>query len=493
MLLSELAATLGLPAPAGADPEVTGITHNSAWVTPGDAFVAVRGTSMDGHSFADDAARRGAVAILGTGAPEGFASELPYLEVANDRVALADGAAALMGHPSRELAVLGVTGTDGKTTTTSLARHVLRATGRATGMLSTVGYELPDGELRQFPEHLTTPEAPQVQALLREMVDAGAEVVVLEASSHAIALERVRGVEWDVAIWTNLTGDHLNFHGSMEAYFAEKRRLVEAAPFAVLNQEDPWAQQLAGVAAGETTYSIDGAEAEWQAGEIRETPAGIEFTLHSPQGVFPVFLPMVGRFNVANTLAALAGTHRLGVGVAEAVEALRSFPGVPGRMQVIQPTDQVQVVVDFAHTAPALEKAITALRRVAPGEVWVVIGAAGGNRDASKRAPLGATATQFADQVVFTEEDYRDTPLEEILAEMERGATEAGRSNFRTIPDRVEAIGYCVDTAPAGTMILLAGKGPEDFMTRGDRMDPWDEAAVAAEAVAARSARAAQE
>jgi len=487
MRLPDLAAALHISADLP-DVEVHGVTHNAAWVEPGMVFVAIRGARFDGHSFLGEVAARGAVAALGEGLPEGMASPLPYLKVANARAALADAAVALAGHPSRELRVVGVTGTDGKTTTSWLTRHLLRSAGLPTGLLSTVGYELPDGALRHFPAHFTTPEAPQVQATLREMVEAGGRAVVLEASSHALALDRVRGVEWDVAVWTHLSREHLDFHGTVENYFADKRKLIERAPFAVLNADDPWTAQLTGLAPAETTYSAEDRAADWQATDIREAATGLHFGVTSPLGPFAAHLPMIGRFNVANALAGMAAAAHLGATMAQLVEGLASFRGVPGRMELVPgQEEEPRVIVDFAHTPPSLEKALLTLRTTTPGRLWVLLGSAGGPRDPGKRAPLGEVATRLADHAVFTEEDHRDTPLKDILREMERGAREAGRSNFTSIGDRREAIRYVIRQAGPGDTVLLAGKGPEDTLERGAEALPWNEVEEARAALAGRS------
>ncbi|ADY25341.1 UDP-N-acetylmuramoyl-L-alanyl-D-glutamate--2,6-diaminopimelate ligase [Deinococcus proteolyticus MRP] len=489
MKLAALAAALNLPAPTQTpEADVTGVTHNAAWAEPGSLFVAVRGARADGHSFIAQAQERGAVAVLGEGLPTGVQTTLPYLQVPDARAALADLAAELHGHPSRDLKVVGVTGTDGKTTTSWLTRHLLRAAGLPTGLLSTAGYELPDGKLRQFPAHFTTPEAPQLQSILRELLQAGAQAAVLEASSHALALHRVRGVAWDAAIWTHLTREHLDFHGSVEGYFADKRRLIEAAPFAVLNADDPWTEQLRGVAPQEVTYSAEGGAADWQADKVQQSGRGLSFRVHSPLGEFAAELPMIGAFNVANALAAMAAAAHLGATAEQLQAGLASFGGVPGRMQLVRGPagPQPRVIVDFAHTPPSLEKALQTLRSTTGGQLWVVIGSAGGNRDPLKRAPLGEVAGRCADQAIFTEEDHRETPLQDILAAMERGAREGGHSNFRSIPDRQEAIRYAVTQAQPGDTVLLAGKGPEDTLERDTETVPWNETREAEEALALR-------
>ncbi|WP_407568897.1 UDP-N-acetylmuramoyl-L-alanyl-D-glutamate--2,6-diaminopimelate ligase [Deinococcus altitudinis] len=478
MKLQDLARELNLPAPSE-NPEVSGVTHNAGWVTPGNVFVAIRGAKFDGHSFLDQVKARGAVAVLGEGLPAGLTSPLPYWQIPDARAALADAAAALSGHPSRHLSVVGVTGTDGKTTTAWMTVHLLRAAGLPSGLLSTVGYQLPDGELRHFPAHFTTPEAPQVQENLARQLASGAAAVVLEASSHALGLERVRAVEWNVAIWTQLTSEHLDFHGTVENYFAEKRKLIERAPFAVLNLDDPWTRHLIGLGP-HVTYG-EAAGADWRADEIEEGQHGLRFRVTSPLGEFAAELPMIGRFNVHNALAAMAAATHLGAGTDQLQTGLSSFRGVPGRMELVPDIGGRRVVVDFAHTPPSLEKALGTLRATTPGRLLVVLGSAGGPRDPSKRAPLGEVATRLADHVIFTEEDSRDTPVQVILAEMERGA--AGRTNFVSVPDRRQAIRTATAAARPGDTVLLAGKGPEDTLEREHETLPWNEVQEARDAL----------
>lgn len=482
MLLHDLAQVIGATSTSLPDVEVAAITHNAGWARPGSAFVAIRGARADGHRFLAEAVDRGAVAVIGEGLPDGVACPVPYLAVRGARAALADGAAALAGHPSRALRVVGVTGTDGKTTTSWLTRHLLRAAGLGTGLLSTVGYELPDGALRHFPAHFTTPEAPEVQRVLGEVVATGGHAVVLEASSHALAMDRVRAVDWDVAVWTHLTQEHLDFHGTVENYFADKARLVQRSPFAVLNADDPWTARLRGIAPEETEYSAEGRDAAWVAHDVEERADGLAFAVDSPLGRLDAWLPMIGRFNVANALAAMAAAHRLGATAEHLLTGLRTFAGVPGRMELVPGRpDDPRVIVDFAHTPPSLEKALATVRATTEGELWVVIGSAGGPRDPSKRAPLGEVASRLADHAVFTEEDHRDTPLAEILAEMERGA--AGPGTTTSIGDRREAIRHAVGHARAGDTVVLAGKGPEDTLERDTETIPWDEVAEAREAL----------
>ncbi|CAN5468345.1 UDP-N-acetylmuramoyl-L-alanyl-D-glutamate--2,6-diaminopimelate ligase [soil metagenome] len=502
MRLADLAVELDRRSPSvltppgdAGDIEVSYVTHQADWVQPGDVFVAIAGARFDGHQFIGEAVKRGAVAVLGHGMPSGIECPVPYVQVPNVRAALADAAAALAGDPSASMTVIGITGTDGKTTTSCLARHLARATGKATGLLSTIGYELADGVLRQPPAHFTTPESPQVQQILAEMAADGVEVVVVETSSHALALERVRAVDYDIAVWTNLSAEHLDFHGTLQGYFEHKALLVKRADRAVLNADDPWTEQLLPSTQHPLLYAATPAQkADMWASDVVEGAADLRFTLHTAQGqAFPAVLPMIGSFNVANAVAAVAACRLAGCEMGELVQALASFSGVPGRMEMASRAGgQPRVIVDFAHTPPSVDKALETVRVTTAGKLWVVLGSAGGPRDPSKRAPLGAAASAGADQVVFTEEDHRDTPIADILAEMERGAREAGRNNFISIPNRVEAIAYAVSHAGADDTIVLAGKGPEATLERDAETLPWDEMAQAVAALAQRSDSAGQ-
>ncbi|MPV51304.1 UDP-N-acetylmuramoyl-L-alanyl-D-glutamate--2,6-diaminopimelate ligase [Pseudactinotalea sp. HY160] len=485
MNLSDLAALLGADDPESGDSEleVANVSHNARWVQADGAYVAIRGARSDGHSFIREALGNGAVTVIGEGLPEDAECDVPYLRVDDARTALADAATALAGYPSHDFNAVGVTGTDGKTTTTWLIRHLHRHSGLPTGLLSTVGYELPDGELEQFPAHFTTPEAPELQTILAEERDAGAHTVVVEASSHALAMKRLRGVQWDTAVWTNLTAEHLDFHGTIHDYFEAKATLVREARFAVLNADDPWTDKLRGEAsAGEWTYSATGGDADWVARGIEDEERGIRFTVESPLGSFSLILPMIGRFNVSNALAALAAGARTGLRVPELVAGVESFPGVPGRMEIVPSTpEDPRVIVDFAHTPPSLEKALATVRATTAGSLWVVIGSAGGPRDPYKRAPLGEVATRLADHAVFTEEDHRDTPLQHILTEMAAGAGE--RTNFHSIGDRGEAIRFAISSAAPTDTVVLAGKGPEPTLERDNETIPWNEVEEASAAL----------
>ena len=487
MLLSDLASHLSLRSGSSvetgwATAEVSAVTHRADWVTPGALFAAIRGERHDGHAFLQEAAERGAVAALGEGLPAGQHSPLPYLQVPDARAALADAAALLSGHPSRELHAVGVTGTDGKTTTAWLTAALLRAGGWSTGLLSSAGYQLPDGRLRAYPAHFTTPEAPQLQGLLREMVDARAQAAVIETSSHALTLERVRGVAWDAAIWTHLSQEHLDFHGTLEDYFAAKRRLIEQAPLAVLNLDDPWTRHLRGVAPQELTYSAAQAGADWRASDLRsEAGSRASFAVDGPAGRFRATLPLAGAFQMGNALAAMAAAHHFGVSAAELQAGLREFGGPPGRMETVPGgPGQPRVVSDSAHTPLSLENTLRALRPLTGGQLWAVVGSAAGGRDTSKWGPMAAVASAWADRVILTEADHRETPLEQILEAM---SAAAGRDNWQCIGDRAQAIAYAVTHAGPDDTVLIANKGGEHFLQRGRTVYRWNDAAAAAAAL----------
>ncbi len=470
MTLRELFTPFTSRAP---DLEVRGVTHDSRRVEPGFVFVALPGRRFDGHRFVADAVARGALAVVGA---EPLELTVPYLRLAASelRPALARLAARFYGRPSRQLWIAGVTGTDGKTTTSFLLRHLLAASGLAAGMIGTVGYDVGAG-LVLPQDHFTTPEAPEVQGLLAEMTRGGLKHAVLEASSHALAQHRLDEVEFDLAVWTHLSPEHLDFHGDMEGYFAAKAKLVERARLAVLNRDCPYARRL-----DQRPHLSYGAGGDFEISELLEEGAGLRFAFTSPAGRYQAFLPMLGRYNAENALAAVAAAHAAGVAVGEAAQALASFAGVPGRMQIIQ-TEPFRVVVDFAHTPKGLSATLSALRPTTAGRLIVVIGSAG-ERDPGKRAPLGRTALEYADMAVFTEEDSRSEPVEAILAEMARGAKGAGGregKSYRLEPDRARAIALAFELAADGDTVLLAGKGHERTLERAGEVLRWDEAALA--------------
>ena len=463
---------------------ISGVSHNSAWVQAGDIFVAIRGKTHDGHRYIPGALVRGAVAVVGEGYADAAELPVPYVTVSHARKALADIAALLNNYPSHKLATVGITGTKGKTTTSWLIRHLIRTAGHKTGLLSTLGYKLDDDNLHQFPAHFTTPEAPQLQAILARMVDRGCTYAVIETSSEALAQSRLRGTQFDVAVWTNLAPEHLNFHGDLESYFSAKRILIDASAFVVLNATDPWAMRLTDHP--HVTYSSDPKVlADWLASNVVEAGGRLTFDVRhptgsDPAGSFSAALPLIGTYNVANALAAMAAADHLGIAIGDIQRGLLTFPGVPGRMQIVQEAP-VRAILDFAHTPESLWLSLTSLRATTRGRLTVVLGSAGGQRDPTKRAPMGAIATELADTAVFTEEDCRDTPIYDILNEMKRGADEAQRSNYVLIPDRREAIHWSLSHSKPGDTVVFCGKAGEITLERADEVIPWDEETIVRE------------
>lgn len=473
------------------DAEVTRVVQDTRELKPGEPFVFVarRGAAADGHRFAARAVAQGAVAVVGEATPEEQAAfawrhAVPYIQVPDDRAALAQLAAALYGHPSTKLLTLGVTGTDGKTTTATLLHHLLQG-DRPTGLLSTAGIRVGEAAGELF-GHFTTPEAPEVQRTLAGFVDHGLRAAVIESSSHGFAQRRLDAIDYDVGVLTNLSPEHLDFHGTLENYRAAKAELMARAKTSVLNADDPHYAYFVGRAHRVVSYGV-AREATWRALDVLELPGALEWRLVHEGRTTPVRLPMLGRYNVHNALAALAAAHEAGVPLAGALERLATFPGVPGRMQVVQ-GEPFAVVVDFAHTPPALEKALQALRPQVKGKLIVVVGAAG-ERDPGKRAPLGIAAAQGADLAVFTEEDSRSEDPDAILGQMRAGAEDAGGrlgETFWLEPNRQEAIRRAVALARAGDLVLLAGKGHERTLERRTETLPWDEVGEARRALEGR-------
>ena len=487
-LLSE---ALGADAVSGRvlpDVDVTDVVQHSARVAPGAVFVARRGATVDGHRFARMAVEAGAVAVVGE--QEGVAilpwRSTPYIHVANDQVAVARLAAVFHGHPSRRMTVAGVTGTDGKTTTSFLLHHLLNGSG-TTGLLSTAGIRLGSEEL-PLEGHFTTPEAPEVQRLLARFLAGGTARAVVESSSHGLAAHRLDAIDYDVAVWTNLSREHLDFHRTMDAYLEAKRTLVRRAGIAILNRDDPHYEAFASAATRVVAYGVD-STADWRALDLDASSGALRFRVCG-QGVdAPAELPMIGRYNASNALAALAAAVELGEDPAACIARLATFPGVPGRMQVVQDRP-FAVVVDFAHTPASLARALEAARAAADGRVIVVIGAAG-ERDPGKRAPLGEVAARLADLAVLTEEDSRSESTESILEEVARGAEQGGgrrADSFLVMPERRAAIREAVARAAPGDVVILCGKGHEATLERKGEVLPWDEAAEARGALAERAA-----
>ena len=463
---------------------VTGVVQDHRRVGPGAVFVARRGGATDGHRFAKLAAQAGAAAVVGQqpGVPVLPWQHVPYVHVADDKTALAKLAAAFYGHPARSLTTLGVTGTDGKTTTSFLLHHLLRAE-HATGLLSTAGHKVNDTPL-DLAGHFTTPEAPEVQALLARFRDAGCSHAVVEASSHGLKQHRLDEISFEIGVWTNLTPEHLDFHGTLAAYRDAKLTLVRRAQKSVLNRDDASFEQFAAASSQTVSYG-EHPDSDWRATDIESEPGAQRFRLQVKTlgGLLErsVRLPLVGRYNVHNALAALAAAHAVGLDVDTLLARLETFSGVPGRMEMVQHAP-FGLVVDFAHTPAALEKLLQTLRPATKGKLVVVVGSAG-ERDPGKRQPLGRVAARHADVAIFTEEDSRSEDVENILQDIVQGAQTVGK-NYRTVSDRSAAIHAAVALAAPGDTVVLAGKGHERTLERAFETLPWDEVAEARRALA---------
>jgi UDP-N-acetylmuramoyl-L-alanyl-D-glutamate--2,6-diaminopimelate ligase len=467
--------------------EVTGIVYDSRAVQPGNLFVALPGGSADGHRFIADAARRGASAAVGMQAVED--APLPYVQVQGDsRDALAWLSAALYDFPARSLTVIGVTGTDGKTTTANLIYEILLAAGLHVGIISTVNATI-GGEVLDTGFHVTTPEAPDVQRYLARMVDAGLTHVVLEATSHGLDQRRVRGCEFDVGVVTNITHEHLDYHGSYEAYRAAKARLftqladtVEKprgnSRTAVLNRDDSCYGYLDAVTRVRKIAYSQSEEGDVRAEDVRVGVEGVRFTAVIGGKRLPVECRLVGRYNVSNCLAALGATvGALGIKPEAAREGIAALAGVPGRMEAIDLGQPFAAIVDFAHTPNALERTLETAREICRGRVIAVFGSAG-LRDRMKRRMMAEVAAQKADLSILTAEDPRTESLDAILEEMSEGAREKGGIEGRTfwrVPDRGEALRRAVQMAQPGDLVVACGKGHEQSMCFGETEYPWDD------------------
>jgi UDP-N-acetylmuramoyl-L-alanyl-D-glutamate--2,6-diaminopimelate ligase len=465
------------------DREITGLRYDSRRVGPGNLFVAVRGSCFDGHSFIEQAVDKGAVAIVGE--KPGLSKRATMIVVPNSREALARLAATYYGDPSRRLKVIGVTGTNGKSTTTFLVKHLLERANQSTGLIGTVRYEI--GE-RVLPAQRTTPESLDLQELLSQCVEAGCRNVVLEVSSHALSQGRASEIAFDVGAFTNLTQDHLDFHHGMKDYFEAKARLFDSVRdnqkkerAAVINIDDPYGQQLAarfGRDLPMISYGM-GARAQFRASNFKVEMNGTSYQLNAKEKSYLVRLPLIGRFNVYNSLAALAVAHAIGADVRTSVLALANAPQIPGRLEAIPAKRQFHVFVDYAHTDDALLNVLRTCRDLHPNRLILVFGC-GGNRDRTKRVLMGAVADQYADYTILTSDNPRKEDPEAIVRDIEAGFK---RKNYEKIVDRKEAISRAIALAQPKDIVLIAGKGHEKYQEFGDHTIPFDDVEVAARAL----------
>jgi UDP-N-acetylmuramoyl-L-alanyl-D-glutamate--2,6-diaminopimelate ligase len=466
------------------DIPIKAIACDSRQVRPGSLFVAYRGVAVDGHDYVPQALHNGAVAVVAERKMRGL--KVPLVIVPNSREALAYLSAAWHGFPARKITVVGVTGTDGKTTTCNLLHSILAAAGRRVGLVTTVnaiiGERVMDTGL-----HTTTPDSPDVQRYLAEMVDAGLEIAVLEATSHGLEQHRVTACDFDVAAVTNVTHEHLDLHGSLKAYQQAKAMLFHhlmagyrkpgVPKVAVLNADDDSYRYLHRIPAErKLIYSIEG-DASVVATGIRRSAGDTRFTIQSPGVDFELRTVLVGDFNVANILAATSVALALDISPEAIQQGVWGVKGIVGRMERVDEGQDFAAIVDFAHTPNALEQALETARTLTSGRVIAVFGSAG-ERDVAKRAWMGEIGGRLADVTVLTAEDPRTEPVDAILEEMARGTAKAGAvegQSYFCIADRAEAIRFAVDLAQPGDLVIACGKGHEQSMCYGAVETPWSE------------------
>lgn len=466
---------------------VRDIGFDSRAVSPGSLFVALRGGDFDGHDHVAGAVKNGATALL---VEDEVASDIPQIIApASSRAALSALAAEFYDHPSLELSVIGITGTDGKTTTSAMLETILSAAGNTVGVIGTIGVRIGDGRSYDM-GHQTTPESVYMQKYLREMVDAGTGYAVVEATSHGLATHRLDDVRFVAGGITNITHEHLELHGTVDNYRRAKARLLEAvgkvAGVVVLNNSDPGAMSVQSYAAGATVlrYSASDDDVELKALDIRAGASGTIFDAVVGDNTCEVLLPMPGKFNVANALCAIGLAGACGVGLSDAAKSLTSASPVSGRMQPIDAGQDFTVIVDYAHTPESLTTVLTMLRQQTPDNRLIVVTGSAGERDTAKRPLQGAACARIADITIVTSEDPRRedpaTIIEEIIVGAEASGAVRGESVLG-ITDRRDAIRSAFDLAGAGDCVLLAGKGHETSIIWGHEHVPWDEAAVAGE------------
>src|SRR5688572_5839947 len=466
--------------------DVTEVTYDSRRAGLGTLFVAVRGLTTDGNQFVDAARRKGASAVASENPPLPGG---PWIQVTDARRALAAFSAAVLGDPASKLRLIGVTGTNGKTTTSYLIDAALRAAGHTTGLLGTVQYRIGD---RLSEAVRTTPEASDLQQLFKEMVVASCTHAVLEVSSHSLALDRVYGCAFKVGVFTNLTRDHLDFHGDMDRYFEAKRRLFDTLMLpdgrAILNAEDDRTPALAAASRAPVwTYALD-RPADFQAEDISLSLEATRFRLRSPQGTFPVETPLLGRFNVQNLLAAFAASMALDLDPADVLKGLTSIAGVPGRLERVHAGQPFTVVVDYAHTDDALKKVLETVLQLKPNRLITVFGC-GGDRDRSKRPLMGEAAAQMSDEVIVTSDNPRSEDPERITLDVEVGVRRVRSDHYEIIVDRQKAIERAFQMAQPGDIVLIAGKGHENYQILRDRTIAFDDRLIAQKLLESMAAR----
>ena len=459
---------------------IQAIACDSRKVIPASLFFALHGAKDDGNKYISDAIERGATAVASDGAmPQELASNVAWVQVPDARKALATAAANFFGHPAKALQLIAVTGTNGKTTTTSLIDSILRASGAKTGLFGTIAYHTPVGE---YTAPNTTPESLDLQRFFAEIRDAGGKYAVMEASSHALVMDRLWGCHFQAAVFTNLTREHLDFHKNFEDYFAAKRRLFAGTgagvpETAVLNSDDSYSKRLAGLTKHTVTYGIETA-ADISAKKFHLAFSGLTFTAHTPHGKLQIESPLVGRINVYNILAAIGAAQAAGI-ANETIEAgVRNLQNVPGRFQSVDVGQPFLVIVDFAHTDDALENLIKTARELNPKGRVITLFGCGGGKDRTKRPVMGEASGRLSDLTILTNDNPRQEDPLKIISDVVVGLQKSS-GKYLIEPDRERAIGMAFDAARAGDIVLLAGKGHEDYQVLADKTLPWDDRKVA--------------
>lgn len=467
MKLEQVLAGLDIAAVNGPSAiEIASIECDSRKVTRGAIFFALRGAKLEGAQFVEDALRRGAMAVAsGAERPADFPAEAAWIQLSSgtERRGLARAAANFYAHPADALKLVGVTGTNGKTTTTYLVDSILRAAGRTSGLIGTTGYRTPKGHRDALN---TTPESLELQRIFAEIRDAGGTHATLEASSHALAMERLWGCHFAVAVFTNLTRDHLDYHQTFEAYFAAKRRLFEgtgagAPDVGVINADDPYGASLKGLARSTLTYGLKGSP-DLAVKKLTLSAAGLEFTAQTPAGDVRVRSPLVGRMNAYNILAAMGAGVGLGIPVEQIERGIADLAAVPGRFERIDEGQPFLVVVDYAHTDDALRNVISTARELSATAQIITLFGAGGERDRTKRPLMGEAAGSLSDLVVLTSDNPRSEDPLRIINDVVVGLQKAN-AKYRIEPDREQAIAMALDAAQTGDIVILAGKGHETY------------------------------
>ncbi len=464
------------------DSDILRVRYDSRQVLPGDLFVAIRGEAADGFDYVPQAISRGAAAVVSDRpAPAERPESVAWVRVEDTRRALALLAERRAGNPAEKLVLAAVTGTNGKTTTATLLEALLAERHGESGLLGTVAYRT---GRRQMPAGRTTPEAPEIQDLLEEMVEAGVPAAAIEVSSHALALERVAGCRFDVAVFTNLTRDHLDFHGDMESYFQAKKKLFamrKPAAAAVINADDSFGRRLAlEVAPPILTYSASGKPADVRVSASRCDLAGTSLEVQHGGEAFSIASPLLGRFNLENLAAAAAAGLALGMAPDRIAASLSRVQRVAGRLEPVDAGRPYAILVDYAHTEDALKRLLEAVRELSDKKIVLVFGC-GGDRDKGKRFPMGLAAGSMADIPIATSDNPRSEDPEAILAEVERGLAASGAKRYLKIADRREAIRKAIDLANPGVIVVIAGKGHETTQVIGKRVLPFDDRLVATE------------